>query len=288
MASSPITSTDPEEWMLGYLQAAGLENAGPDFCATTSAWFAAAIGNAREYEAKAAKAEQGEAINPDPPVWDAPAFDHLDYMETDAQKWAQQFMAVMAKIGRGQVDEGLMIGWFANAIEAGRSAGLQHSIGVLAVQANDTAHAKGWWDPNNRRLFDGVLMLIVSEAAEALEEWRNNRKEDETYYSIPDYRPDSSIYEGDGDLRGAVEHLLRRRRGDALDREALADFSDEEIDRLIQTGFLKPEGIPSELADIVIRVFDAAVEYGIDIEEQIINKMAYNATRAMRHGGKRS
>ena len=40
----------------------------------------------------------------------------LGYMGTDAQRWAQEFCAMH------DGDEGLMIGWFANAIEAGRSA----------------------------------------------------------------------------------------------------------------------------------------------------------------------
>lgn len=40
----------------------------------------------------------------------------LEAMGTDARKWAREFVAMHGG------DEGLMIGWFANAIEAGRAA----------------------------------------------------------------------------------------------------------------------------------------------------------------------
>jgi NTP pyrophosphatase (non-canonical NTP hydrolase) len=46
----------------------------------------------------------------------------------------------------------------------------------------------------------------------------------------------------------------------------------------------KPEGVASELADVVIRCLDYAGRYGIDIGYAIQDKLAYNATRAHRHG----
>jgi NTP pyrophosphatase (non-canonical NTP hydrolase) len=49
----------------------------------------------------------------------------------------------------------------------------------------------------------------------------------------------------------------------------------------------KPCGIPSELADVVIRVMHMSEEYGIDLERAILEKMEYNDTRPYRHGGKR-
>lgn len=46
----------------------------------------------------------------------------------------------------------------------------------------------------------------------------------------------------------------------------------------------KPEGFPSELADIVIRVADLAGAAGIELEREIRRKMSHNATRQLRHG----
>ena len=48
----------------------------------------------------------------------------------------------------------------------------------------------------------------------------------------------------------------------------------------------KPEGIPAELADVVIRIADMCGLYGIDLLEAIKIKMQYNKTRPHRHGGK--
>lgn len=49
----------------------------------------------------------------------------------------------------------------------------------------------------------------------------------------------------------------------------------------------KPCGIPIELADTVIRIFDACGHLGIDLDLAIRLKMAYNSTRPIRHGGKK-
>lgn len=46
----------------------------------------------------------------------------------------------------------------------------------------------------------------------------------------------------------------------------------------------KPEGVPAELADVVIRCFDMADYYGIDLESAIIEKMEFNKTRPYKHG----
>lgn len=46
----------------------------------------------------------------------------------------------------------------------------------------------------------------------------------------------------------------------------------------------KPEGVPSELADVVIRVLDFCYTEGIDLEAIIEEKLRFNATRPRLHG----
>ena len=48
----------------------------------------------------------------------------------------------------------------------------------------------------------------------------------------------------------------------------------------------KPEGIPYELADVIIRILDYCGYAGIDIDAAITEKHEYNKTRPYRHGGK--
>ncbi len=48
----------------------------------------------------------------------------------------------------------------------------------------------------------------------------------------------------------------------------------------------KPEGFGVELADVAIRLFDLCEVCGIDLEQEIANKMIYNRSRPYKHGGK--
>jgi hypothetical protein len=44
----------------------------------------------------------------------------LSAMGTDGAKWAAEFRATALRLGYSDMDEGWLVGWFANAIEAGR------------------------------------------------------------------------------------------------------------------------------------------------------------------------
>jgi NTP pyrophosphatase (non-canonical NTP hydrolase) len=48
----------------------------------------------------------------------------------------------------------------------------------------------------------------------------------------------------------------------------------------------KPAGVAVELADVIIRIFDTCESRGIPLERALVEKMAYNETRAFLHGGK--
>ncbi len=50
----------------------------------------------------------------------------------------------------------------------------------------------------------------------------------------------------------------------------------------------KAEGVPTELADCVIRILDFCQRVGIDLQAIMEQKHAYNLTRAYRHGNKRT
>lgn len=50
----------------------------------------------------------------------------------------------------------------------------------------------------------------------------------------------------------------------------------------------KPEGFPVELADVLIRIFDTAGRYGIDLTTAVETKLKYNQSRPYRHGGKKA
>jgi hypothetical protein len=90
------------------------------------------------------------------------------------------------------------------------------------------------------------LGLIITEAAEGLEDLRNGRPVNENYYTDSD---------GNEAPRLSVNAKLN-----------------------------KPEGVPSEIADIVIRCFDFADEAGFSLINAILEKLAYNDTREHLHG----
>jgi NTP pyrophosphatase (non-canonical NTP hydrolase) len=53
-------------------------------------------------------------------------------------------------------------------------------------------------------------------------------------------------------------------------------------------GSAKPEGFGIELADCIIRIAHICGHHGVDLDDMLRRKMAYNKTRPYRHGGKKA
>lgn len=69
---------------------------------------------------------------------------------TDAQMWAKEWCRIANEIeaaddGRQVIDEGWMIGWFANAIEVGRDAGRKASTADVLEMARSLEGASEEW-----------------------------------------------------------------------------------------------------------------------------------------------
>lgn len=121
-------------------------------------------------------------------------------------------------------------------------------------EINEWAEGKGW---NTPRPFGDNIALFHTELSEAYEDFRNHRGLTEVYYEN----------DGEGNT-----------------------FSQEEVDRIVDSedfkAKLKPCGIPIEIADLAIRLLHFCAQEGINLDEMIELKMAYNQKRPYRHGGK--
>lgn len=136
-----------------------------------------------------------------------------------------------------------------------------------------TAVEKGWWEKYERlrqnhleiykellpEIISSKLTLMHSEISEALEELRKGVDPTKVYYT--------ATIEG--------EHVVG-------DYETVKNA----LSMTGRKGEPKPEGIPIEFADVVIRLFDLAEFLGIDLPHAVREKMIFNDTRSYKHGGK--
>lgn len=155
------------------------------------------------------------------------------------------------------------------------------SLNELAQEVHSIAKAEGFWPDTSERLEAArnpaeVLMLIVSEATEAMEAIRDGMPLNEARTSWVSTRYTVAHEISSHGLRpGTPVYRLR-------DTEPWRELTD---DVYRQLGFVgKPEGVPSELADIIIRTLDACAAWGIDIETAMREKIIYNAQREHLHG----
>lgn len=114
------------------------------------------------------------------------------------------------------------------------------------------------------------VALFHSEASELLEDHREGSSPTKVWYETKVQAYDAvgqSILDNDGK---PVKVVVRHDEQVFLDR--------------IPTR--KPCGIPSELADIIIRVLHFSGKHGVDIQTAVEEKMEYNESRPFKHGNK--
>lgn len=69
--------------------------------------------------------------------------------------------------------------------------------------------------------------------------------------------------------------------------EALEEWRNgHPVDETYHVG-TKPEGVPIELADVIIRILDSAYRFGVDLDAAVAEKNDFNRTRPHKHGGKK-
>lgn len=86
---------------------------------------------------------------------------------------------------------------------------------------------------------------------------------------------------------GTLIALAHSELSEALDEARGQHVLTEVYYEIQEDGRRKPCGVPSELADTIVRVLDTAAEIGIeDLTPHILEKLEYNRTRGQRHGGK--
>lgn len=158
-----------------------------------------------------------------------------------------------------------------------------YSLNSLAREAHATAVEKGFWD-GTRNPFE-VLCLVHSEVAEATECIRKGQWTNEHHFISKPGVKYPNLRQMDG--RRGYEVCLGMRERPGYPGAFEEDWRELTPALGLELGYeVKPVGLPSELADIIIRVLDFAAQQRIDLDSAVIEKMEYNATRPAKHGGK--
>ena len=143
------------------------------------------------------------------------------------------------------------------------------TINELIHEAYETGKSKGWHDPGMEKSIGDDIALMHSELSEAFEEHRAGWLPTQIYYQT------GVVVQPP--LPGSTDPQVFKVQMLAEDMKKAGVTPDGK----------KPEGIPIELADVLIRVFDFCGKHGIDLEAAVLEKMAFNRTRPVRHGGKK-
>lgn len=119
-------------------------------------------------------------------------------------------------------------------------------LDLMQQLVKEINEANGWFDKD--RTFGDEMALLHSEVSECFEAYRKQNIDDMT--------------------KQLCNHTT------SLGHHSVPEH------------ICKPEGVGSELADILIRLLDTCGRYNIDLEDEFNRKLRYNATRGYRHGNR--
>lgn len=135
-------------------------------------------------------------------------------------------------------------------------------LNELAGRIHEISVQHGWW--KSARALPEIVALCHAELSEALEEYRNWRPMDYRVCRKADNVTDCTVCAPDITNRNCPVYCKTCKfRGS------------------------KPEGVAVEMADCLIRILDYLASEKIDIDFVVAEKMDFNRTRPMMHGGKR-
>jgi len=128
----------------------------------------------------------------------------------------------------------------------------------LITQAHEMAKSKGFWEGERNK--PEMLMLVVSELAEALEALRKDHYASK--YAVNSLYQDIQVNLWDDEY-----NIMEGPWKAGFEANIKSSFEDE-------------------LADVAIRLFDLCGGLDVDLEKHIELKMMYNSMRGYKHGKK--
>lgn len=152
---------------------------------------------------------------------------------------------------------------------------------VLELEVYEVNVANGWFE-EDRTVGDDVA-LLHSEVSEMLEAYRDKGLGGWDTFTVPDPMklgiPPLEVQIAIGNYQRMLGELIKGEPVDSL--------PGDQMDLLLQWGYLKPEGFGSEAADVLIRLLDTCKRRGVNLSEEYRRKILYNRARGYRHGGKK-
>lgn len=154
------------------------------------------------------------------------------------------------------------------------------TVRAMQHESFETAKAKGWHEqddqpPTEAKRSIAGEMLAIAQSCDRIEAHRLGN----TFVALSEPRTLSGL----SDRQITALHYL------GLIASELAEAADDILANRWETATDengKPQGLGSEIADVLIRCGDHFSVYGVDLAGEIQRKFEYNRKRSHRHGGR--